>query len=257
MSAAWIRHPAARPDAAVRLFCFAHAGAGASVFRLWPQGLPSEVEVCAIQLPGRETRLHEPPMRELPAIVEALVAALRSELDRPFALFGHSMGAVLACELARALETGAGPSPSHLIVSGRRGPQVPDRDPPLHGLHDAAFVAELNRRYGGIPAEVMQHEELLRLLLPALRADLQAIETHRPPPRPPLAVPISALGGSDDPRATHDDLEAWRRETSGAFRTRVFAGDHFYLQQRRPELLADLAVTLAPLWARTPAKASA
>ncbi|WP_341891914.1 alpha/beta fold hydrolase [Variovorax sp. YR752] len=248
MSNAWVRRFSPRPQARARLFCFAHAGAGASVYRLWPSGLPADLEVCAVQLPGRETRLHEPALTDMNQIVEAALGALVSEFDRPFAFFGHSMGAVVAAELAHALAARGGPLPGHLVVSGRRAPQCPETDPPLHRLDDADFVAELNRRYGGIPEEVLQHEELLQLLLPALRADLQALETSaRAQGRAALPMPLSAFGGSDDDRAQRDQLEGWGAETRGPFRVRVFPGDHFYLQPRRTELLADLSVTLAPL----------
>lgn len=249
MSNAWVRRFNARPHAKARLFCFSYAGAGASVFRLWPTGLPAELEVCAVQLPGRETRLQERAFTHLPDIVSALVVAMRAEFDRPFAFFGHSMGAVVATELARTLQAGAGPVPEHLIVSGRRAPHLADTDAPIHCLPDAAFVAELNRRYGGIPQEVLQHQELLDLLLPCLRADLTALETFQPPAGPGLSMPISAFGGSEDPRASRAQLEAWRHATHGIFRSRVFPGDHFFLNSRRADVLADLSITLAPLLA--------
>lgn len=247
MDGAWLFRPAPRPGARARVFCFPHAGGGASAFRLWPAGLPPEVELCAVQLPGRENRLREPPFASIRAMVDALVPALSAHLDRPFALFGHSMGAVLALEVARALQARGGPLPGHLLVSSRRPPHLPDPDPPLHVLSDPEFVAEVRRRYGGMPAEVVRDRDLLTLLLPALRADVRALETHRPPARPPLPLPISVFGGSEDRHAPREQLEAWRGETSGAFRVRVFPGGHFYLDARRAELLADLAATLAPM----------
>jgi surfactin synthase thioesterase subunit len=243
----WVRRFAVRPQADARLFCFSYAGAGASVYRLWHSGLPAEIDVCAVQLPGRETRLAEPALTNMNTIVAALVAALRPELDRPFAFFGHSMGAVVACELAHALRAAGLPLPRQLIVSGRRAPQLDDDAAPLHPLPDAQFIAELNRRYGGIPAEVMKHQELLDLLLPCMRADLMALETHRAPVRPPLPVPIAAFGGLDDARVPRGQLDAWREQTSATFRVRMFQGDHFFLNARRTELLADLGVTLAAL----------
>lgn len=251
MSNPWVRRFSARPQAKARLFCFSYAGAGASVYRLWPAGLPAELELCAVQLPGRETRLQERALTQLPEIVAALLVALRGEFDRPFAFFGHSMGAVVAAELARALQAGAGPIPEHLIVSGRRAPHLAETDPPIHTLPDAAFVAELNRRYGGIPQEVLQHQELLDLLLPCLRADLTALETFQPPAGPALSMPISAFGGSEDTRASRMQLDAWRQATHGAFRSRLFPGDHFFLNTRRADVLADLSITLAPLLAGT------
>jgi surfactin synthase thioesterase subunit len=220
---------------------------GASVYRLWPRLLPESLDVCAVQLPGRENRLNEPRVPSVAQLVEALVPALLPELDLPFAFFGHSMGAVLAAELARALEARGGPLPGQLLVSARRPPHLPGTELPLRALPDATFLAEIQRRYGGIPAEILAQPELLELLLPTLRADIAALELHRPARREPLPCPITAFGGADDALTPHAHLEAWRDETRSAFRLRVFPGGHFYLEARRAELLADLAATLAPL----------
>lgn len=244
---AWLLSFAPRPRARARLFCFPHAGVGASAYRLWPRHLPEELELWAIQPPGRESRLREPPMASIPALARSAAQAMAPLLDLPFALFGHSMGAVVAAEVARAIHGGAGPHPRHLLVSGRRPPHLPPTEPPLHPLPDPEFVAEIGRRYGGIHPEVLAQPELLELLLPALRADILALELHRPPPRPPLPCPISAFGGAEDRLIPREHLEAWRGETSGAFRVRVFPGGHFYLDARRAELLADVAAALAPL----------
>jgi surfactin synthase thioesterase subunit len=230
-----------------RLFCFPHAGTGASTYRLWPRALPDALEVWAVQPPGREGRLGERSATSIAALVAGLVPALLPVLDRPFAFFGHSMGAVVATEVARSLEARGGPLPHHLLVSSRRPPHLAGAEPPLHPLPDAEFVAELQRRYGGIPAEVRAQADLMALLLPSLRSDIEALETYRAPRRPPLPCPITAFGGADDPLTPREHLEAWRDETRAAFRLRLFAGGHFYLDARRPELLADVAATLAPL----------
>jgi surfactin synthase thioesterase subunit len=199
--------------------------------------------------------LREPALTSVSALVQALLPALQPHLDLPFAFFGHSMGAVLSSELARALQDQGMPGPRHLFVSGRRPAHWPNPDPLLHILSDAEFVSEIQRRYGGIPPEVAEHEELLSLLLPSLRADITALETHTPPPtRAPLACPISVFGGTDDPLTPREHLDGWRSETSGPFRVRVLPGDHFYLQAQRDVLLGDLAATLAPLLAGAPAR---
>lgn len=247
LSDLWLLKHLPRPQARARLFCFPHAGVGASTYRLWPKGLPEELEVCALQTPGRENRLREPALSSLPKLVEALVPVLLPHLELPFAFFGHSMGAVLASEVARALVAAGAPSPSHLVVSGRRPPHVKGPETLMHPLPDAQFVAEISRRYGGIPPAVLQERELMALLLPGLRADITALETHQPPPRPPLACSITAFGGDEDRLTPLEHLDAWRGETRGAFRVRTFAGGHFYLDARRAEVLADLSVTLAPL----------
>ncbi len=173
--------------------------------------------------------------------------ALRPSLDLPFAFFGHSMGAVLAAELTLALATSGGPLPQHLFVSARRPLAVPDPDPPLGGLSDDAFVAEINRRYGGIPAEVVRDAEMLSLLLPSLRADMAALENHAPTHSTRIPVPLSVFGGTHDTRVPRAHLEAWREVAARGFRLRMFAGDHFYINPRRAEVLAEVSATLAPL----------
>ncbi len=247
MSEPWLQSFGPNPQASVRLFCFAHAGGGAAAYRLWHQGLPRHIEVWAIQLPGRAHRLREPALRSIPAIVAALLPSILPRLDRPFALFGHSMGSMIAFALAHELLKRGAPAPAHLFVSGRRGPGVPSAEPPLNVLPDADFVAELLRRYGGIPAEVLAEPDLMALLLPSLRADIQALETYRPAASSPLPGPVTAYGGADDRLNPPGVLEAWREETRGAFRAKTFAGGHFYLEANRDELLADIAETLRAL----------
>jgi medium-chain acyl-[acyl-carrier-protein] hydrolase len=228
----------------VRLFCFPYAGGGAAAYRLWPRLLDS-VDLCAIQLPGRANRLHERPLDDMESLVDRVRLELLPYLDKPFAFFGHSMGAVVSAEVCRLLAKRGEPLPMQLFVSGRRPPGMAGPELPLRQLSDNAFVAEIDRRYGGIPAEIAAEPDILDLLLPALRADIAALEMHRPPPlREPLDCPILALGGVDDRLAPRAHLEAWRRETRSDFRVQMFAGGHFYLDQSREAVAAELSKTL-------------
>jgi len=242
-----VRRPVHGQTVRGRLFCFSYAGGGPSAYRLWAAGLPPGLELCAVQLPGREARYREPAYTRIEAAVAALLPALRPHLDLPFAFFGHSMGAVVASELTAALAASGGPVPQHLFLSARRAPGIPDPDAPISGLSDAAFVAELNRRYGGIPAEVMQDEELMSLLLPSLRADIGALENYVAAPQMRISVPLSVFGGGDDLRVRLAHLEAWRQVATDEFRLRIFVGDHFYINPRRAEVLAEVSATLAPM----------
>jgi medium-chain acyl-[acyl-carrier-protein] hydrolase len=244
VASSWILRFDPKPQADLRLFCFPYAGVGASCYRAWPALLPPEFELCAVQPPGREGRLREPPFRSIPELVEAAAAGLEPYFDRPFAFFGHSMGALVAFEVARLLRRGGRTGPCWLFASGRRGPRVPDREPPLQHLPDAEFVAEIQRRYGGIPDQVLQHRELLELLLPGLRADVAALDTYVYRPGEPLDCPVTAFGGMADKMTLAEDLDAWRAETRGAFELEMFPGGHFFIDEARPRVVERVVATL-------------
>ena len=229
--------------ARLRLFCFPYAGGGSSIFRTWPKCLPETIAVCPVELPGRGARLREAPRTRLADLVGEMAEGLSPYLDRPFAFFGHSMGALLGFELARTLRRMGGPLPRHLFVSGHRAPQIPDPGPHVHALPEPAFVAEL-RRLGGTPPAVLEHEELMQLLLPILRADFALVETYAYAPESPLSCPITALGGREDPEAGPGDLAAWRDQTTGDFSLRMLPGDHFFVHTAQPLLLAALSHAL-------------
>ena len=235
----WLLRFAPRPGARLRLFCFSYAGAGGAMYRAWLSALPPSIELCAVQLPGRENRFREPAFTSMQRLIGELVPALSPALDLPYALFGHSMGALVAFEFARTLQ--ALPQvaqPAHLLVSGRKAPHLPEDDAPMHALPDDAFIAEIGRRYGGIPDEVLRERDLLDLLLPGLRADMTAIETHVHLAAPVLRCPVSAYGGDADPRATASQLAAWRDHTQAGTRVQTFPGGHFYLND--PPVRASL-----------------
>ena len=213
----------------LRLFCFPYAGGSAAVYRAWTSALPPQVEMCAVRLPGREARLAEPPFTRAEVLVPAVAEGLAPLLDLPYALLGHSMGAVAAFELARHLRCRGGRLPVRLFLSGARAPERPNPDPPLGHLSDQEFLTEVRRRYDAIPGAVLENPELVQLLLPSLRADFAVFESYVYQDLPPLDFPISAFGGLDDPRVSGEDVAAWGRHTASAFSVRMFPGDHFFI----------------------------
>jgi medium-chain acyl-[acyl-carrier-protein] hydrolase len=228
----WMTFVLPRPKARMRLFCFPYGGGGASVFFQWAQLLPGEIELCAIQLPGRETRFAEKPLEDIDSVVEAVCAQVSTHVDKPFALLGHSMGGLIAFEVARQMRRKGGVAPVRMFVSGCRAPQVPLRHPAIHVLDDAALldrVAEL----GGMPGDVFNAPELLELILPALRADLTIFETYTYRPEAPLDCAITAFSGLSDRIVALDEAAAWTLQTRADFVHRKFAGDHFFLHTSR------------------------
>ncbi|MGQ4807055.1 Linear gramicidin dehydrogenase LgrE [Candidatus Entotheonellaceae bacterium PAL068K] len=240
----WLYCPQPIPNARLRLFCFPYAGVGASIFRRWVEGLPVGVELCAIQLPGRESRLRETPFNRLAELGQALRPILRPYLDRPFALFGHSLGAWIGYELSRQLREHDGLAPAHLFVSGRRAPHRPPSQPPMHTLADAAFLQAMRTRYGGGPEIVWQDAELMQVFLPILRADITMAETYTPICHEPLDCPISAFGGFQDTSTDRSELEDWQELTTRTFQLRLLPGDHFFVNENRRLLLHLIAQDL-------------
>ena len=240
---AWLVYPRPNPQARLRLFCFPYAGGGASIYRLWPSELPPDVEVCSIQPPGRENRLREKPFTHIFPMTQTLVQVLQPHLDAPFAFLGYSLGTLAGFELARELRRQRAPGPVHLFVGGRRAPQIPDPEPPIFNLPEPEFVVEL-RRLSGTPEAVLQHPELMQLLIPVLRADFAINETYPYTPEPPLDCPITAFGGLEDEEASQEDIGAWREQTRGSFRLQMFPGGHFFLNDSRAALLKSISEDL-------------
>lgn len=237
-----------RAAAKRRLFCMPYAGGGVAPYRLWFKSLPDDIEVHAAQLPGRETRLREMPLSSIMSMVETLLPAIEAASDLPYAIFGHSMGALIAYELTAALERRGMRSPERLFVSARRPPDEPDTWSPIHELPEPAFLDELQTRYGAIPAPVLAEPELLELLLPVVRADIRAVETYWPSADIPTKVrcPVSVYGGDADTHPRPAQLPLWHRVAASPVRVRLFSGDHFYLNAQREPLTADIAAQWPP-----------
>lgn len=247
MMTSWFVHPQVRHAAAIRCFCFPYAGVGASAFRGWAPALAPEVEVIAVQLPGRESRLREAPVTDLVSLARGAAAAMAPLVDRPYALFGHSVGAIVAFETARNLRERGLSGPVHLFVAASRAPDVPWPFPPVRQLQDLPLLEEIDCRYGGtVPREVMESAELRELFVPSLRADIHALETYQYVPASPLSCPISAFMGAADRAVDPSVVERWNAHTTGAFSLRVIGGGHLFLQSARSELLAWVRQDLTP-----------
>lgn len=235
------------PNAAadVKLFCFPYAGAGGEVYRRWTAAAPRWVELYGLQVPGHGARLAEPAPTDLATVVDRAADALAAQIDRPYAIFGHSLGAVVGFETTRELERRGVAAPLALYLSGHRAPHVPLARRPMRELDEAAFLLEL-KGLNGMSEEVLASPELLELLLPTLRADFTLADGYVTAAERAVACPVVALGAFDDPHVSAPALEAWRSVTSGDFSSRLFPGDHFYLFAAGDEpLLAHVATDLS------------
>jgi medium-chain acyl-[acyl-carrier-protein] hydrolase len=240
----WIVAAGSKPEATVRLFCFSHAGAGGAAYRGWGGAAPLELEVCTVQLPGRENRLREAPFTSLTELVKALTDSLQSTNDRPFAFFGHSLGAIIAFETVRQLRRSGGPLPTTLFVSASRAPQLPWPHPPVQHMGDLELLNEVHRRYGSVPSLILEDVELRQLLTPALRADMTLIENYHYEMEAPFDFPIVAFGGDIDSMVGRSEIERWNEQTSKSFKLRMLDGDHLFLQTRCKDLLEDIGSAL-------------
>jgi len=246
----WFICPQPNSGAETRLFLFPYAGGGPPAFGKWPAALPFTVESWIAHYPGRGSRYQEPPLKELVALAERLAQAIQPVLDQPFAFFGHSMGALLAFELARQLQRQNLPQPDILFLSACGAPAIPDPRRAIHALPDAEFLVAL-QDFNGIPAEVVDSPELMELLLPALRADFEALEMYRyRASEPALDCRIVALGGLEDPGLDRERLEAWQQHSNAGFKALFFPGDHFFIHTAREAVVASVAAELSALYAK-------
>jgi medium-chain acyl-[acyl-carrier-protein] hydrolase len=237
----WLKCLEPRPSSKARVFCFPPAGGGANLFLSWPNDLPETVEAYGLQLPGRGERFLDPPEVDMSAIVNGVVAELEPLTDRPYVFFGHSLGALIAFDVARALRRRGARLPLHLIAGAYRAPDVLDTDPPLHQLPDEEFISEL-ARLGGMPDEILKHKEMMELLLPMLRADFTLHETYVYTHEAPLPWTITACGGMLDKDVQRETLEGWRRQATGGFELRMYPGGHFFVKHEQ-RALVEIAVS--------------
>ena len=220
----------------LRLFCFPYAGGNANMFREWQRHLGPRIDVCLVHLPGRARRIGERPHTRLQPLVKELADVIRTELCGRFAFYGHSMGALISFELARELRRRKSPAPVHLFLSACRAPTVVRDVPPTFNLPAEQFVGEI-QKLNGTPKEFFEYPELQNAILPLLRADFEITDTYEYVAEAPVACPITVYGGKQDELATLQSLAPWELQTFSEYKTRVFPGDHFFIQSHKIEFI--------------------
>jgi len=233
---AWFQNGRMSEQVELKMFCFPYAGGTALVFKKWADLLPSTVEVISVELPGRGVRLREPAHVSLPPLIDELEEVIWPLLDKPFVFFGHSMGALIAFELARTLRRKYDHEPRALFVSGCRGPQTPRSEPITYNLPHDEFIDELIKM-DGTPKEVIEHAELMELMIPLLRADFQLVQTYTYLPDAPLRCPITIYGGLQDNHVPRELLPRWKELTSSRCWLHMLPGDHFFVRSSQAQLL--------------------
>lgn len=239
----WFAHYKPNPDARLRLFCFPYAGGSAQTYRRWSESLPG-IEVFPVQLPGRGSRLFEPLFTDHLTTIHAIAGAIQPYLDKPFALFGHSLGGLIAYELAHLLLDSHGLSPIHLLVSSHRAPHLPNTDRKVHDLPEDELIQEIIR-LNGTPQQVLDSPELMKMILPLIRADFQIYEEYVYSSHPKLPCPVTVYGGLGDSCVTCDQLQEWEQHTDAQFSMKMMPGDHFFIHTSERELLNSIYQQLA------------
>jgi len=229
-----IRHSVpARP---FRLYCFSYAGGNAATYRPWAATLDDYIELTAVQLPGRAERFGEAPISSLPTLLLELARELKRDASVPFAFFGHSVGALIAFELARHCHMNRLPTPQHLFLSGTTAPQYRDASRGLHKMDDDGLISVL-KDYNGTPPEILKHRELMELVLPTIRADFALSENYIYDPSPLLDIPLTVLAGKQDDYSSLTQVEAWKETTTNSCQVQWFDGDHFFIQSEQEAVI--------------------
>jgi surfactin synthase thioesterase subunit len=233
----WFVVPRRNPNASLRLFCLPYAGGNASTYTSWSKDLPADVELVAVQPPGRADRIFEPAHTSMHGLIAGLYPAMQALVGKPYVLLGHSLGSRVAFELARELRRRGHRLPAHFIASGSPAPQLPMHSKVIHELPREEFIAEL-RKFNGTPETVLQHDELMELSLPSLRADFKLSETYSPTDEPSLDSTLSIFSGSNDKDIDESDLIAWRMHFMRGGEITFFPEDHFFIDKLREPVLA-------------------
>lgn len=239
----WVTCSKPNPQAKLRLFCLPYAGGSAMVFRTWADDLPPTIEVCPLELPGRGRQMNLPPYTKMQPLVREIAQNLIPYLDKPFAIFGHSMGGLVSFELTRLLRSDYNLTPLYLFISARNAPQLPPTKRPIYNLPDAEFWQEI-RNFNGTPDDVIENQDIIQLFLPILRADFTVLDTYIYTNQLPLNCPISVFGGLQDKEFTDYQLEAWREQTTASFSLQLLEGNHFFIRSNQNILLRSISQQL-------------
>jgi medium-chain acyl-[acyl-carrier-protein] hydrolase len=233
---AWFEHLSRAAVPSLRLFCFPYAGGSAEVYRRWQRWFPEQIDVCLVHLPGRGKRLRERPFTRLIPLVNAIADNMGYETHIPYALYGHSMGALITFELGRELLRRNHTGPEHLFVSGRHAPSWPKNEPTTFNLPHDEFIEKI-RELNGTPRDVLDNAELMELFIDLLRADFQAVETYEYRAGEQVSCPITVYGGLQDKDVPVESCRAWQEQTSANSKVRMFTGDHFFIRNPAPEFI--------------------
>lgn len=224
---------------ALRLFCFPYAGGSSYSFRSWSNYFPPTIEIIALEIPGRGIKIKDKPYQNIEPLVNEIALEIVPYLDKPFAFFGHSMGGLVSFELARLIRRQYNLEPVHLFISGRCAPQINNSKTIINNLPETDFIQEL-RQLNGTPEAVLNNSELMKILIPILRADFAVLENYVYSPESPFNCPISVFGGLQDREVLLEELEAWRKQTLGSFSLKMLTGDHFFIDSSQSFLLQEL-----------------
>ena len=249
----WFEHLSTDNAPLLRLFCLPYAGGTADLYRGWQRWFPEQIDLCLVHLPGRGRRFRERPFTRVTSVVNAIANHLPPLTGVPYALYGHSMGAIISFELSRELFR-RGVGPRRLFVSGNRAPQFPTAEPITYNLPHDGFIAEL-KRLNGTPQEVLDSPEMMELFMDVLRADFELVQTYEYGPGEPLACPLTVYGALNDQRVPVESCFAWQDQTSAECTVRIFQGDHFFVRDPSPEFTSAFRNDVLSAAASSPAKA--